>query len=203
MEENAETAVEEAVPETAAQTGTVPEAAAPAAAPVQMIVAEKDPNVRIIYIDSCIPNNQVRIGPGRYITGSGRIFTVPLSTFEGEFMTPLTINLIDARKFIVLDGLTQEQREQYHCDYREGEVIRQEGTFDFLLKCPVKQAVEAFTALCPEHRAMVAARFIEGYFERNDNRISRDRVEALNEVSRTEGGDGAFVTIVRAINEKV
>ena len=79
--------------------------------PVNMVVEQKAPPVKILYIDSAIPNNQIPIGNGRYITGSGRIFSVSLEQFEGEFMTPLVMKLIDCRKFIVLSGLTEEQRE--------------------------------------------------------------------------------------------
>ena len=103
-----------------------------AAQPINMIVEQKAPPVKILYIASCIPNNQIPIGNGRYITGSGRIFSVPMEQFEGEFMTPLVMKLIDNRKFVVLSGLSDEQRHQYNCYYDEGEVLKDEGVFDML-----------------------------------------------------------------------
>ena len=170
----------------------------------QMVVEQKAPPVKILYVDSAIPNNQIPIGNGRYITGSGRVFSVPLEQFEGEFMTPLVMHLIDVRKFIVLSGLNDEQRMQYNCLYREREVIRGEGVFDSLLELPVQKAAEVFEELCPEHRKLVAVRFAGAYFDRHDNRISRERAEALNAISREkDGGDGAFAEIVRDINGKM
>lgn len=175
----------------------------PAPKPVQMVVEQKAPPVKIIYIDSCIPNNQIPIAPGRYITGSGRIFAVPMDQFEGEFMTPLTMKLIDSRKFIVLSGLTDEQRRQYNCYYEEGEVVRDEGLFDALFEMDTDKAAGVYAALCPEHRAMVATRFISAYFEKHDNRVTRDKVEALNKISKENDPEGLFTTIVKDINEKV
>lgn len=191
---------------TAPATETVPAENVPetpaAPTPVQMVVEQKAPPVKILYVDSCIPNNQIPIAPGRYITGSGRIFAVPLEQFEGEFMTPLTMKLIDNRKFIVLSGLSDEQRMQYNCYYSEGEVVRDEGTFDMLLTAPDAQAVGIFSALCPAHQRLVAARFISAYFEKHDNRVNRGKVEALNKASKATDPDGLFTPIVKDLNEK-
>ena len=171
-------------------------------APINMYVEQKAPPVKIIYIDSVIPNNEIPIGGGRRITGSGRIFSVPMEQFEGEFMTPLTMMLIDERKFIVLSGLTDEQRHQYNCYYSEGEVVKDEGTFDMLFTLPTPQAVDIFTALCPEHQQLVATRFMSAYFEKHDNRITREKVEALNKASKANDADGLFKPIVADFNEK-
>ena len=172
------------------------------AAPINMVVEQKAPPVKILYVDSCISNNQVAIGNGRYITGSGRIFAVPLDQFEGEFMTPLAMKLLENRKFVVLSGLTDEQRMQYGCYYGEHEVIRNEGVFDSLITAPIDMAVEVFTELCAEHKKLVATRFMTAYFEKHDNRITRDRIEALNKASKSEDAEGMFTPILKEMNDK-
>lgn len=185
------------------ETVTVePETAIPAPAPTVLYAAPREPMVKILYLDSAIENNEIPIGGGRVITGSGRVFNVKLTDFEGIFMTPLVSKLLKLRKFIVLDGLTQEQREQYGVNYREGEIVKNEGMFDAFFNMPVQRAAEAFSALCPEHRDMVARRFIDA-FEQRDNRITRDRVEALNAISKRDYADGrgAFTHILEEINK--
>ena len=82
------------------------------------------------------------------ISGSGRVFAVPLSEFESTFITPLIAKLIKTRRIIVLDGLTDEQRSLYGCDYAENEVIRREGVFDFFFKKEIAEAAEIFGNLC-------------------------------------------------------
>ena len=162
----------------------------------------EEPMVKLLYLDSAIPNNEIPIGGGRVISGSGRRFSVKLSDFEGVFLTPLVMKLLKCRKFIVLDGLTKEQREQYGVDYKKGEVLLNENLFTWFFTAPVKEAKAVFADLCPEHREMVSARFLEAW-ENGDNRLTRDRIEALNEVSKKdyEDGKGAFTPILKAINE--
>lgn len=174
----------------------------PAAQPINMVVEQKAEPVRILYLDSAIPNNQIPIGPNRYITGSGRIFPVPLEEFEGSFMTPLVMELIDKRKFIILSGLDDEQRRQYNCYYTEGEIVRSEGTFDALIGMPTDKAAEIYEALCPSHKEMVATRFVTAYFEKHDNRITRDKAETLNRISKSIDEEGLFATIVKDFNER-
>lgn len=170
--------------------------------PVKEVVKYDEAMVKLLYLDSAIPNNEIPIGGGRVISGSGRRFSVKLSDFEGTFLTPLVMKLLKNRKFIVLDGLTKEQREQYGVDYRKGEVLLNEGLFNWFFTAPVDQVKEAFAELCPEHREMVSARFLDA-FEEGDNRLTRDRIEALNSVSKKDyaDGKGAFTPILEAINK--
>lgn len=187
----------EETPPSAAPTAPLAVEASIAAAAVY-----QEPMVKLIYLDSCIENNQIPIGGGRVITGSGRRFSVKLSDFEGVFLTPLVTLLLKKRKFIVLDGLNEEQRQQYGVDYKPGEILKNEGMFDWFLSGPVAQVKAAFADLCKEHRELVARRFMLA-FENGDNRLTRDRIEALNEVSKRdfEDGKGAFTPILKAINE--
>lgn len=177
-----------------------------APAPVYQVVAPQEPKVKILYLDSAIENNQIPIGSKKTITGSGRIFSVALSEFEGEFMTPLVMKLIDQRKFIILDGLTDEQREQYNCLYKQDEVLKKEGIFDYLLSCSTEDAERIFKALCKEHRELVGSRFAEAWIpEHRDNRITRDKIEALNKISKAdyEDGNGIFTEILKEMAESI
>ena len=168
-----------------------------------VFVTQKEPMVKILYLDSAIETNEIPIGGGRVITGSGKVFNVTLSDFEGVFMTPLVMKLLKQRKFIVLDGLTDEQRAEYGVAYREGEIVKNEGMFDVFLTARVSEAAELFRQLCPDHREMVSRRIVDA-FEKHDNRLTRDRIEALNEISKGDyqDGKGAFTTILQEINAR-
>lgn len=168
-------------------------------------VTPNEKMVRCIYIDSVIPNNEIMIGNGRKISGSGRVFGVPLSEFESTFFTPLISKLIKNRRIIVLDGLTPEQRELYGCDYKENEVIRSEGTFDLFFKMEIPEAAEVFNCLCKEHQELVARRFIDAYTSDNADvkrTISRARVVALNERSKAKNEAGLFTPILAQMNKE-
>lgn len=170
---------------------------------INMIVEEKAEPVIILYIDSVIPNNEIRIGRGRSIFGSGKKFAVQKTDFEGEFMTATIIDLIAARKLIILSGLNDEERKLYNCYYTENEVLRGEQMFDFFFDMDTEEAKEKFAMLCPEHQRLVATRFMDAYYEKHDNRVTRDKVEALNAVSKAADPEGLFTPIVKDINEKM
>ena len=103
--------------EKAAEAAKPKEAEKPAEPVVQAVyVTPNEKMVQCIYIDSVIPNNEIIIGNGRKISGSGRVFSVPLSEFESTFITPLIAKLIKTRRIIVLDGLTDEQRSRDDCE---------------------------------------------------------------------------------------
>ena len=192
----------------AAENENVEPATAPVIsnAPVQqinMVVEEKADPVIILYIDSVIPNNEIRIGRGRSIYGSGKKFAVQKDQFEGEFMTSTIMELIAARKLIILSGLTDEERKLYNCYYGEDEVLRNEMMFDWFFDISAEEAKEKFAMLCPEHQALVATRFMSAYFEQHDNRVTRDKVEALNQVSKAHDPDGLFTPIVKDINDRM
>lgn len=141
-----------------------PVPSAPAATPQAVVpmMAPVEPNVSIIYLDTVMPGNRIEIGRGRVITGSGRRFSVPLSYFEGEFMTPLTSRLLQRRSFLVLDGLTDAQRELYGCLYRPGEVVFSEGSFQLFFS-ESEELLPTLAALCPEHRDMVLNRVLTAH----------------------------------------
>lgn len=191
--------------EKAAEAAKPKEAEKPVEPVVQAVyVTPNEKMVQCIYIDSVIPNNEIIIGNGRKISGSGRVFSVPLSEFESTFITPLIAKLIKTRRIIVLDGLTDEQRSLYDCEYAENEVIRREGVFDFFFKKEIPDAAEIFGSLCAEHQEFVAARFMDAYL--NDGSplkryVSRARVVALNNISKEKhNGEGIFKPMLEALN---
>lgn len=184
-----------------------PKEAAKAAEPVMqaVYVTPNEKMVQCIYIDSVIANNEIVIGNGRKISGSGRVFSVPLSEFESTFITPLIAKLIKDRRIIVLDGMTDEQRGLYGCEYAENEVIRREGMFDFFFKKDIPEAAEIFGSLCAAHQELVAARFMDAYMGGGKHPlrayVSRARVVALNNISKEKhNGEGIFKPLLEELN---
>lgn len=163
-----------------------------------------DPMVRLIYIDSVMDNNTIPLGKGRLLTGSGRRFSVTLSEFESDFMTPLVMSLLRSRKFIVLEGLTPELRRQYDCDYAPGEVLLDPSTARSMLDMTPAEAETLFSALCLQHRELVGNVFAEAY-SKGDPRVTREVLERLNAVSSKDypDGRGVFREILKDLNSKV
>ena len=189
----------------------VEEALAKAQTNVVQISTEK-PIVKMLFIDDCSDDNKLTFGIGGKfgtITGPIGYINVPKDDWLGEFRDMQQQMLLNERKLIVLDGLTDEERVMHGLDYKPGEYL-DEKMFRNLLD-HMEELPEIFSKLCPSVRAIVAARLQNGY-DSNDPRVmgNRDIIVKLNKISKTDfvdapDGDprkeGLLANIVRGINK--
>lgn len=176
-------------------------------------VSTEKPLVKMLFIDDCSDDNVITFGiNGKYGTVTGPVGYINVAKDEwlGEFRDNQQQMLLKARKLIVLDGLTDEERAMHGLDYKPGEVLDEKmfrNLFDHMDELP-----EIFKKLCPSVRAIVAARLQNGY-EANDPRImgNRDILVKLNKISKKDYADapdgdprkeGLLSNIVRGINKK-
>ena len=107
---------------------------------------------------------------------------------------------LDNRWLIVLDGLTEDEREVYGVDYKEGELIDKKA-FGKLLDFGAEMK-NIYPKLCEGHKRMIAQRYIEAW-RNGDGRVDRATVVALNEMSKSEKNrKGDFVSIIEEMNAK-
>lgn len=156
-------------------------------------------------------DNKTVFGPdGMYgeITGKAGTVTVPKSEWS-RFYNESTRNMIARRWLVVLSGMDQRERELYGCDYKEGELL-DERAFHKLLDLG-RDLIAIFPALCPDHQAMVASRFITAWGQNDPRVMDRELVVALNEMSKepyrkADKSDlrrkGLFWPIIEGLNAK-
>ena len=129
-------------------------------------------------------DNVTIFGPeGMYgqVTGKAGTVAVPKSEWS-RFYNESVRNMISRRWLIVLSGMDEQERELYGCNYKPGEIL-DDMAFHKMLDLG-RDLIAIFPALCPDHQAMVASRFITAWYE-NDNRVKdRELVVALNEMSK-------------------
>lgn len=168
----------------------------------KVVMAKPEETVELTYISAVSPNNVLSLGDYGVLNGVGGFIEVPRKEFGGKFLTPEVRGLLNARRLIVLNGLTEDERKRYGVDYKDGELLDMQ-MFDRLLDMPLDRLKEIFTKLCPEHRQVVATRFISAY-QKCDNRISREKVEPLNDLSKVPGkaeDKGMFYPILAGMNK--
>lgn len=168
----------------------------------KVVMAKPEENVELTYIAAVSPNNVLSLGDYGVLNGVGGFIEVPRKEFGGKFLTPEVRGLLNARRLIMLNGLTEDERKRYGVDYKDGELLDMQ-MFDRLLDMPLDRLKEIFTKLCPEHRQVVATRFISAY-QKCDNRISREKVEPLNDLSKVPGkaeDKGMFYPILAGMNK--
>lgn len=155
--------------------------------------------VELTFLAAVSQDNVCSLGEYGSLNGVGGCIEVPRKEFGGKFLTPVVRSLLKDRSLIVCSGLTAEERRRYGVDYREGELLDL-AAFDRLLDLDTATLTTLFDKLCPEHKEFAATRFITAY-ENGDNRVSREKVEALNDLSKTVDPRGLFKPILAGLNK--
>lgn len=155
--------------------------------------------VELTFLAAVSQDNVCALGEYGSLNGVGGCIEVPRKEFGGKFLTPVVRSLLKDRSLIVCAGLTAEERRRYGVDYREGELLDL-AAFDRLLDLDPATLTTLFDKLCPEHKEFAATRFITAY-ENGDNRVSREKVEALNDLSKTVDPRGLFKPILAGLNK--
>ena len=145
--------------------------------------------------------NLVTFGPGGMygsITGKTGTFSVPKNELS-RILDTRTRGFIERRWLIVLDGLTDEERESLGVNYKDGEILDRR-VFARMVDMGNDEICEVYKKLCPSHKEMVGRRFYEAWTNRN-KAVTRDKVIALRDITRDQRlDDKAFQTILQEMN---
>lgn len=164
-------------------------------------VAADTERVHFLWQADVADYNLVTFGPGGMygsITGKTGTFSVPKNELS-RILDDRTRRMIAYRWLIVLDGLTDDERESLGVDYKEGELLDRR-TFAKMVELSKDEICEIFPKLCNSHKEMVGRRFYEEWHNRNEN-VTRDKVIALRNLVRDEGLDiQAFQQILLEMN---
>lgn len=115
-----------------------------------------------------------------------------------EFLQNLTPNILRRlkdRRLIILDGMTDEERERYGVKYTDGELLSAD-IYHRLLDMPEEKILAIFDKACFRHKQLIATLFIDAYMA-HDNRINQYLVQKLNEVSKKTDPEGMFKSILK------
>lgn len=172
------------------------------AQPQVIKVEDSKEKVHFLWQAEVADDNIVYLGEGgrygRIVGKTGEVF-VP----KNELTNMLDERVrwyLDQRWLIVVDGLTEEEREAYGVKYTEGETLDKKQ-FAKIVEMGDK-LLEIYPKLCREHQIMIAKRFGET-FETGKKKLPRELVVGLNNLSKKAGSKkGDFVTIIEAMNSK-
>lgn len=150
----------------------------------QGAAAQSDEKVVLRWQAEVADDNQAIFGDhgqfGRVTGKSGRL-SIRKADWSA-FYTESVRWFIDNRWLIVLSGLDEDERETYHCNYREGEVL-DEKTFRKLVE-QGDGLLDIFPDLCVSNQEFAARRCLEAWEQGKITRADRARIEALNEISK-------------------
>lgn len=158
--------------------------------------------VNLLWQAPVMPENVEEFGPnGRYarVTGPTGAFYVPKDEFFLIVDSRVRMYL-ERRWLIVLSGLTDEEREFYGVNYREGEYLTR--TAFAKLTEQGEKLLEIYPKLCDGNRRIVAGAVFQGWREGN-KAINRGLVEKLAALCKEiDPEETTFRTILQEMAEK-
>lgn len=158
--------------------------------------------VNLLWQAPVMAENVEEFGPnGKYarISGPTGAFFVPKDEFFLIVDNRVRMYL-ERRWLIVLSGLTDEERELYGVNYREGEYLTR--TAFAKLTEQGDKLLEIYPQLCPGNRKIVAGAVYQGWKE-GKKTVNRGLVESLNALCRQiDPEETTFQTILREMADK-
>ncbi len=163
-------------------------------------VASDVEKVQFLFQAEVADENVYEVGPqgmyGRIVGKTGNFF-VP-KTDLSRAMDSMFRHLLEKRWIIAISGLTDEEREAYGLDYKEGELLDKKAFAKMIDLGP--EILNIYPKLCEGHREMVAKRYHEAFINKNPH-VGREIVVELNRMSKELGSkDGDFTDIIEAMN---
>ena len=160
-----------------------------------IVQVSKEEYVTVLLIAAVADETSVSVGEIGKINRAGNTLDIEKKTFLQCMGNPVVDTLLRKRKLIVVNGLTDEERERFGLLYEEGELLTQKAYFK-LLDFTREEIVSIFEKLCEEHKRVVAKMYMTAYFDKNDNRVNLETVRDLNRLSKSVEKDGLFKTII-------
>ena len=137
---------------------------------------------------------------GRYgrIIGKTGSFFIPKNELS-SVMDAQFRSMLENRWIIIVSGLTDEEREAFGVDYKEGEYLDKKA---FAKMVDIgDEILKIYPNLCKGHQEMVAKRYYEAYMNGNP-KVTRELVVELNKLSKKAGSEkGDFIGIIELMNE--
>lgn len=165
-------------------------------------VREEDEYVTVLFIGGIAMGTTVALGKLGKINRAGGTLDIPKKVFMQGLGNQTVDALLRNRSLIVVNGLTDEERERFGVKYKEQELLTQD-MFYKIMDYGRDEIVTIFEKLCEEHKRVVAKMYLDAYFEKHDNRVNVSTVKALNKLSRAVDKEGLFTPILEDYGKKI
>lgn len=158
-------------------------------------IRKEEELVSLLYMGACVEGSTVELWkPNGVIQGRGGMLEVPKTEFL-QNMNPNVLKRLKDRRLIVINGLSDNERERYGVEYSDGELVSRDVYYK-LLDYGENKVVEIFKKVCYRHKQLIASLFMDAY-NAHDNRINQPLVQKLNKASKEIEPKGMFTSILK------
>lgn len=162
--------------------------------PVMQVNYQKEEMVTLLYMGAVAEGSMVTLWEGFEIQGRGGTRDIPKKEFL-QHLSQGVIKRLKDRRLIIVDGLSDDERERYGVKYTDNELASVDIYYK-LLSYDEDKIISIFKNVCDSHKTIIASLFKTAYMA-HDNRINQPLIERLNKVSKTIDPKGMFSDILR------
>lgn len=162
--------------------------------PVMQVNYQKEEMVTLLYMGAVAEGSMVTLWEGFEIQGRGGTRDIPKKEFL-QHLSQGVIKRLKDRRLIVVDGLSEDERERYGVKYTDNELASVDIYYK-LLSYDEDKIINIFKNVCDSHKTIIASLFKTAYMS-HDNRINQPLIERLNKASKTIDPKGMFSDILK------
>lgn len=162
--------------------------------PVMQVNYQKEEMVTLLYMGAVAEGSMVTLWEGFEIQGRGGTRDIPKKEFL-QHLSQGVIKRLKDRRLIVVDGLSDDERERYGVKYTDNELASVDIYYK-LLSYDEDKIINIFKNVCDSHKTIIASLFKTAYMAHN-NRINQPLIERLNKVSKAVDANGMFSDILK------
>lgn len=162
--------------------------------PVMQVNYQKEEMVTLLYMGAVAEGSMVTLWEGFEIQGRGGTRDIPKKEFL-QHLSQGVIKRLKDRRLIIVDGLSDDERERYGVKYTDNELASVDIYYK-LLSYDEDKIINIFTNVCDSHKTIIASLFKTAYMA-HDNRINQPLIERLNKASKTIDPKGMFSDILK------
>lgn len=162
--------------------------------PVMQVNYQKEEMVTLLYMGAVAEGSMVTLWEGFEIQGRGGTRDIPKKEFL-QHLSQGVIKRLKDRRLIVVDGLSDDERERYGVKYNDNELASVDIYYK-LLSYDEDKIINIFKNVCDSHKTIIASLFKTAYMA-HDNRINQPLIERLNKASKTIDPKGMFSDILK------
>ena len=162
--------------------------------PVMQVNYQKEEMVTLLYMGAVAEGTMVTLWEGFEIQGRGGTRDIPKKEFL-QHLSQGVIKRLKDRRLIVVDGLSDDERERYGVKYTDNELASVDIYYK-LLSYDEDKIINIFKNVCDSHKTIIASLFKTAYMA-HDNRINQPLIERLNKASKAVDANGMFSDILK------
>lgn len=156
-----------------------------------IVQVAEDKYVQLTFIGVIASGTSVNLGALGKISRPGTVIDVPKKDFIKSLGVPVIESLLRRREIVVVDGLTDAERERFGLKYGDKEVLSIDEFFN-IPQMSAEELSKRMDEVCASHKKVIADVVLEEYFEKRNPRITLAVIKKLSVVAKRNGMGDVF-----------